>query len=121
MHEAAIAAPLLALVLETARTQAEKEQTALKVSGVRIRAGVLQCLEARTLSGIFAIMAEGTAAEGAALLVEVEPMRGSCPDCGKDVEISKRSFECPNCGKEQVNWTGGNELYIASISVRPET
>lgn len=120
MHEASIAAPLLRLVLESAEDQSAKQGKPLHVNEVRIRAGLLQCLEAHTLSGIFSIMAEGTLAEGARLVVESEPMRGACPDCGQDVQITKRSFECPNCGGEQVDWTGGKELYIASIIVRPE-
>lgn len=119
MHEASIAAPLLRLVLESAEAQSKADGRPLSVSKVRIRAGLLQCLEAHTLSGIFAIMAEGTVAQGASLLVEVEPMRGACPGCGKDVEISKRVFECPLCGGQEVNWTGGKELYIASITVYP--
>lgn len=120
MHEASIAAPLLRLVLEAVQEQSKREGRPLCVTSVFIRAGLLQCLEARTLSGIFGIMAENTPAAGAQLLVETEPMRGSCPDCGRDVEIAARSFACPHCGGEQVDWAGGNELYVASISVRPE-
>ena len=120
MHEASIAAPLLRLVLESVTVESQREGRELHIIGVLIRTGLLQCLEARTLSGIFAIMAEGTPAEGAAITVETDPMRGNCPDCGSEVEIVKRSFACPCCGGEQVNWVGGNELYIASITVRPE-
>lgn len=119
MHEASIAAPLLRLVLESAERQAKELGSMLAVSNVRVRAGLLQCLEAHTLSGIFRIMAEGTIAEGATLVIENEPMRGDCPDCGEKAAITRRAFECPHCGGEQVNWTGGNELYIASITVKP--
>lgn len=120
MHEASIAAPLLRLVLEAAAAQSKEQGRDLHVSKVRIKAGLLQGIEAQTLGGIFAIMAEGTAAEGAELSMESEPMRGVCPDCGKNVEITQRIFNCPHCGGEQVDWNGGNELYIASISVRPQ-
>ena len=123
MHEAALAIPLLRLVLEeTARHERERGQT-LRVTRVRVRAGLLMAVEAAALRGIFALMAEGGPAEGAELVVETEPMRGDCPDCGPEngeVTISARDFRCPRCGGEEVAWKGGNELYIASISVQPE-
>ena len=120
MHEAALAAPLLRLVLEeTAKQERELEQR-LRVTRVRVRAGLLTGVEAHTLRGIFALMAEGTPAEGAELLVEPEPMRGSCPDCGaRDFSTGTRQFRCPSCGGENTDWNGGNELYIASIEVKP--
>ena len=86
---------------------------------VRVRAGLLLGVEAPTLRGVFALMTEGTAAEGAELVVEIEPMRGSCPDCGAaGFATWTKQFRCPRCGGENADWTGGNELYIASIEVK---
>lgn len=123
MHEAALARPLLRLVLEECERYSRERNEELKVSRVRVRAGVLMAVEAQTLQGIFAIMAENSPAEGAELAVETEPMNGHCPDCaaaGADagVSVSGRDFHCPRCGGESVSWKGGNELYIASIEVR---
>lgn len=121
MHEAALAAPLLRLVLEEAARHEREQGQRLRVTGVTVRAGLLMAVEPATLAGIFAIMAEGTATEGAALLVELEAMVGSCPDCGNaGLSIRARDFHCPDCGGERVAWQGGNELYVASITVRPE-
>ena len=120
MHEAALAEPLLRLVLEETATHEQAQEHKLQVTRVRIRAGLFMGIEAPTLRGIFALMAEGTAAEGAELVVEAQPMRGVCPDCGlKDSITRSKDFRCPECGGENVDWTGGNELYIASIEVKP--
>lgn len=114
MHEAALAAPLLRLVLEEV---AKTGDSSLRVRRVTVRAGLLLPLEPTQLAGIFELMAEGTPAEGAALVVETEPLRGRCPDCGADAAVPTRAFQCPECGSARMDWQGGRELYIASISV----
>lgn len=123
MHEAALAEPLLRLVLEECERHSREQNARLKVTRALVRAGVLMAVEAPTLRGIFTIMAEGTPAEGAELAVETQPMAGFCPDCAKagreaEVSVTGRDFRCPLCRGEQVDWRGGNELYIASISVQ---
>ncbi|MCL1940147.1 MAG: hydrogenase maturation nickel metallochaperone HypA [Desulfovibrionaceae bacterium] len=120
MHEAALAAPLVRLVLEETARHGQEQGQKLRVTRVRVRAGLLMGVEAPTLQGIFALMAEGTAAQDAELVLEAEPMRGSCPDCGaQDFTTRSREFRCPECRGENADWTGGNELYIASIEVKP--
>lgn len=119
MHEAALAEPLVRLVLEETAGHEKTQGRKLRVTRVRVRAGLLLGVEAPTLRGVFALMTEGTAAEGAELVVEIEPMRGSCPDCGAaGFATGTKQFRCPRCGGENADWTGGNELYIASIEVK---
>ncbi len=114
MHEAALAAPLLRLVLEEV---AKTGDPLLRVRRVAVRAGLLLALEPAQLAGIFELMAEGSPAEGAVLAVEFEPLRGRCPDCEADAAIDSRRLRCPHCGGARVEWSGGRELYIASITV----
>lgn len=118
MHEAALAGPLLRLVLEECERHGREQKKRLTVTRVRVRAGVLMAVEPHTLRGIFAIMAEGSPAQNAELIVETEPMTGHCPDCATDVSILVRDFRCPGCAGERVDWKGGNEMYIASIEVQ---
>ena len=122
MHEAALAAPLLRLVLEETGRHARVKGLGLRVTRITVRAGLLMAVEAPTLRGIFALMAEGTPAQDAELSVEIETMTGSCPDCGRQNLITRsRDFHCPVCHGTNVDWKGGNELYIASIEVQPIT
>lgn len=120
MHEAALAEPLLRLVLEECERHGKGQKKRLTATRVKVKAGVLMAVEPQTLRGIFAIMAEGSPAQNAELVVETEPMSGHCPDCGTDVSILLRDFRCPDCGGERVDWKGGNELYIASIEVQSD-
>ena len=119
MHEASIAAPLLRLVLEEAKKH-EADSGPLRVTHIRVRAGLLMAIEAATLQGCFALMAEETPAAGATLLVEAVPMHGRCDTCGHSVTTAVRAFACPDCGAAEVAWTGGNELFIESLRVTPE-
>lgn len=119
MHEASIATPLLRLVLEEVERHASEQGRALRVTHVRIRAGLLQSLDAHCLQGIFSIMAEGTPAANAVLEVDSAPMHGICPDCSKTVTIEARDFHCPVCQGENVSWQGGNELFIEALRVTP--
>lgn len=118
MHEAAIAAPLLRLVLEETEKQAAVSGK-LAVTHIRIKAGLLMAIEPQTLQGCFALMAEGTTAEGAELLLETLPMQGRCDTCGQTVSTNKRAFACPACSSSEVSWSGGNELFIDSLKVIP--
>ena len=118
MHEAAIAAPLLRLVLEETQKQAAASGP-LVVTHIRIKTGLLMGIEPLTLQGCFALMAEGTVADGAELQVESLPMQGRCDACGQTVSTNKRSFGCPACASPEVSWSGGNELFIDSLNVKP--
>ena len=60
MHEAALAAPLLRLVLEEV---AKTGDSSLRVRRVTVRAGLLLALEPTQLAGIFELMAEDTPAD----------------------------------------------------------
>ena len=89
-----------------------------QITRIELHVGVIAGIEARTLSGCFTLLAEGTVAQNATLLVQTVPMRGQCDQCGKNVVTHSCSFDCPLCGSTAVQWTGGNELTIAAIKVQ---
>ena len=60
MHEASIAAPLLRLVLDELKKHESTLEGPLRVTRVRIRAGLLVAVEPATLQGCFALMAEAS-------------------------------------------------------------
>jgi hydrogenase nickel incorporation protein HypA/HybF len=118
MHEASFASSLLRIVLE----EVKKHETArqrLRVTDIEMEAGVLACLEAATLKGCFALLAEGTAAEKSRLTVRTRPMSGYCPACGERVRTGGRLFSCPLCAGAAVAWEGGHEMEITAITVAP--
>lgn len=111
MHESSIVEGILRIVADEAARHG-----APRISRVNLAVGLLACVEPRTLTACFELLAEGTPAEGAPLDVQLLPLRGDCPNCG-DVETRRRTFLCPACGNDAVQWTGGRELYISSIEV----
>lgn len=118
MHETVFATSLLAMVLEEVRKH-EQPGTPLAVTHIRLRAGVLDCLEPVTLQGCFAILAEETPAKGACLEIAVDPLHGTCPDCKAEVQTCIKRFSCPLCGSEKVDWRGGFAMYVDTIKVVP--
>ena len=122
MHEATVAASILRIVSEEAARNGiygpdSALDTGSRVAHIDLQIGLLAGVEAQTLCGAFALLAEGTVAHGAMLQVHVLPMQGHCPQCKTAVMTDKRAFTCPNCQGLQVSWQGGNELAIAGIRI----
>ena len=132
MHEATIAASILRIVTEEAArhgiagpdtglspVSAEgAAKTGTSIAHIALQVGLLAGIEAQTLSGCFAFLAEGTVAHGAELEVCLLPMQGHCSDCNQSVRTEKRAFTCPCCQGLNVQWQGGNELSITGIRIR---
>ncbi|SHN52250.1 hydrogenase maturation nickel metallochaperone HypA [Desulfovibrio litoralis] len=116
MHELAIATPLLKIVLEELNKHSDNQN--LEVKEIYINVGVLVDLEIKTLEACFKLLAENTKAQNALLTIEKQAMHGYCMECKKEVKTIKRSFSCPLCSKDKVEWKGGRELYISSITVK---
>jgi hydrogenase nickel incorporation protein HypA/HybF len=118
MHETVFASSILKIVLEEVK-KCESAQRRFLVTEIRLEIGALACLEPGTLKGCFEIMAEGSAAEKARLNVQVRPLAGFCPDCGRRVRAVRGHFACPFCAGRAVDWQGGHEMDIAAIEVMP--
>ena len=128
MHEATVAASILRIVKDEAARHGiygpdtpslgERAIAGVSVAGIDLQVGLLAGIEAQTLSGCFAFIAEGTVADGAQLDIHVLPMQGHCPNCNETVNTNKRAFACPHCQGLDVRWQGGNELSITGIRIR---
>lgn len=113
MHETVIASSLLKIITE----ETAKQNKNLYVDEIRLKIGLLNCIEAQTVQGCFEILAENTRAEHAKMIIERLPLEGFCNDCQKNISITKRHFVCPLCQSGNVDWQGGNEMQITSIKV----
>jgi hydrogenase nickel incorporation protein HypA/HybF len=111
VHELGIACEILDVVL----AEAEKRGAA-KVSSVSLRVGVLRAVEPENLSFLFGELSRGTAAEGARVEIEPEPLRVVCPGCGP-VEAGSFTVTCPRCGETGVAVSGGESLFIESFEL----
>lgn len=119
MHEASLVEGLLQLIT----TSVEKynaqhpEQAVSRVREVVCEYGLLACFEETTLRACFELFAEGTVAQGAALKLNVAPLKCHCQDCGSEFELTRREFFCPSCKSPQITFSGGNGLVLQAINV----
>jgi hydrogenase nickel incorporation protein HypA/HybF len=112
VHEISIVTSLFEII------DAEVERQGIAaISKVYLKMGELAQLEPMTLTACFELVAEGTAAQGAELVIEILPVIGSCAGCGSRFRIVGYRFSCPDCGRENIELVGGKELYLDSLEV----
>lgn len=117
MHELAVCQALLEQVAEVAR-----QRNALEVSSITVRIGPLSGVEPDLLRRAFEVARAGSVAAGARLVLETEPVRVRCPDCGAERVVPPNRLRCPDCGAGPASIISGDALTLASLALeRPET
>jgi hydrogenase nickel incorporation protein HypA/HybF len=86
------------------------------VRSVRVQVGALTAVVPAAMEFCFALVVEGTVAEGARLDIERLPGAGRCRTCGADIVLGDPIRLCP-CGSADVDVTAGRELQILSMEV----
>lgn len=112
MHELSIAQALVEQVERVVLAEA-----AVRANRVSIAVGVLSGVEPEALQGSFPLVAEGTVAEGAELVIEKIAARVRCLACGNDAETNGFFIACAVCGSREVEVTAGRELHIQSVEL----
>ena len=88
-----------------------------KVRRVMVKAGGLRKINPELMAFIFAAMAQGTPAEGAAFSVMMMPVTLWCFSCGKVSTCDEPEMICPLCGSSNVHVLSGNEFAIEALEV----
>jgi len=112
MHELSITQSMLDLVLRQA-----EEAGAEKVEKINLVLGEMTGVVGRCVQFYFDFLSKGTPAEGAALNFKEIPTTARCRNCGKDFELGEFDWTCPHCQSNNIEITGGKELYVESIEV----
>ncbi|MCR5586866.1 MAG: hydrogenase maturation nickel metallochaperone HypA [Lachnospiraceae bacterium] len=112
MHELSVTSGLVDMVNKEAVTN-----NANKVVSVKLKVGKLSCLVPEIVKDYFQLLSEGTASEGAELIIEKFPGRIHCNDCDEDFEIEDFRIICPKCKGRNADLIEGRESYIDSIVV----
>ena len=110
MHEMAIAQSLLEIIIQESRAHQVK-----RVFSVALKLGELSAVESESLRFCFELIAEGTIADGAALVIERVPVTCHCQDCSSEFSVEDLVFLCPSCGSRNVEVRSGKELSIESF------
>ncbi|MBI5095000.1 MAG: hydrogenase maturation nickel metallochaperone HypA [Candidatus Hydrogenedentes bacterium] len=119
MHEFGIADAILAKTLEISAANG-----GASVERVQVLVGGLRQLVPEMLEFAFNALAAETAARGAALDVELAPVRVVCRNCEHAFEPDDLFWTCPVCGTCGANAVTGDELILKSVTladVAPET
>lgn len=124
MHEYSVVSELInALLPQTKSIDGQ-------IVGVILKKGELRILSDQALGNAFELLSEGTALEGAHLIVESIPVRVSCGSCqyeGEADHVSDEAFHlaipilsCPNC-QSRVDVLAGRELFVDRLTVHRPT
>ena len=116
MHEYSIAQSIMQIVL----SEAEKAN-ARKVLKVSLGIGDLAGVFPDALSFCFDLLAKGTVAEDAKLIIEKVPIGGHCSHCNKTFRIENNLYICPICKTPNIKVTTGRELQINHLEIDDET
>jgi hydrogenase nickel incorporation protein HypA/HybF len=99
-------------VLDAVRRRADGR----KVAGIRVRCGVRHAVDEPSMRQAFSMLAAGTEAADAEVVMVTVPATVSCRDCGTTGESTESIPACPHCGGFHVEVAGGDELTLESIT-----
>jgi len=109
MHELSIAESIVRI--------ADRHAAGRPVTAVTVKVGHLRQVVPTALEFAFALVAEGTAVEGAALVLADVPAAGLCRACGARSEFDAFPFACGGCGGFDIELTQGEELQVESLEL----
>jgi len=90
MHELSIADAIVRI--------ASRHAAGRPVHKVHVKVGYLRQVVPSSLQFSFELLTDGTALDGAELVIEEVPARGRCRSCGTETEMSAFPLQCSSCG-----------------------
>ena len=113
MHELSIVEALIDQVRETLVQEGEKG----RVLKLELSIGRLSGVCCDSVRFAFGLLAPGTVAEGAEVVIQQPKAACNCRACRVLTEIDGLVIECPNCGSGDISIEGGRELLLLNIDV----
>jgi hydrogenase nickel incorporation protein HypA/HybF len=112
MHELSIAGAVLDVV--------ERHAAGRPVSRVELRVGHLRQVVPTALEFAWQLVADGTVAAGARLVMEEVPATVRCRSCGTEATLTAFPARCAACGSLDADVTGGEELLVDALELQEE-
>jgi hydrogenase nickel incorporation protein HypA/HybF len=84
---------------------------------VRLRIGPLSGVEAPLLRQAFPLVAAGSVADGAELVILPAPVVVQCRECGTSSEVSPNRMLCGACNGFRVRMVSGDEMLLESVEL----
>jgi len=112
VHEFGLAQEIFRIVIAAAL-----RNRATEVRKVVVVAGAMRAIVESQLAFHFTVIARGSIAEGAQLVVETLPARGRCPGCESEFDAPEFDLACPRCGGAETTLIQGGELLVKEIEI----
>jgi hydrogenase nickel incorporation protein HypA/HybF len=109
MHELSIADAIVRIACDHAAGR--------RVVKVEVKLGHLRQVVPSSLAFAFSLVAEGTAAAGAELVMEEVPAAGVCRACGAESDLPGFPLACTACGGLDLELIRGEELLVDSLEL----
>jgi hydrogenase nickel incorporation protein HypA/HybF len=88
-----------------------------RILRIELKVGHLRQVAPGALEFAFTFVAEGTAAEGAELVLEEVSPAGRCRGCGTESELDGFPLACTACGSLDLELLRGEELLVDSLEL----
>ena len=98
----------------------ERSAAGRRVTRVRVRVGAQHRVVPSAFDQSFALVSQGTVADGAAVDLVMVPVRVRCLDCGHEAEATDALAACSACGALDLETEGGDELILEAIHLEEE-
>jgi hydrogenase nickel incorporation protein HypA/HybF len=109
MHELSIADAVVRI--------AARHADGRRVVRVEVKVGTLRQVVPAALAFAFELVTEGTAVEGAELVLDEVPAVGRCRLCGRESTLAAFPLACPACGSLELEIVRGEELFVESLDL----
>ncbi len=110
MHEVSVCESIIDIVIEHA-----SKESASRVTSIRLKIGEMAGVALDSMRFAFGIVAKGTLAEGAELIIDTIPLAARCRSCGRNFKITNYAFSCAHCNSPEIEVVSGRELCIEEI------
>ena len=104
MHELSLTQSILDIVAQYAERHGFD-----RVNSLRLSFGRLSGIDPQAMRFAFEVAAQGTPAEGAEIICDIQPVIVDCLACETQSRPETYAGTCPHCGSFQVQLTGGTE------------
>lgn len=115
MHERSLVQNLLKQV-----QQIVADEGGGQVQAIQVQVGDLSGVEPMLFESAFADLVTQYFSATCRLVLEVVPVKATCPGCGHQFEIREFTFHCPCCSSSTVEVTQGDDVKLMSITVDSE-